>query len=880
MRLGLPATVDHVPRGARHECSVSLAKCLRRVLDDPSCSDHWATLLAFAPSVLVKPTRGGQAGNLTKLVKNRASSFSGVGSIQAPAPARARKLDDKESNVARLVSSKMEQGNFKAAVRIACSDESLAPNNSETLKSLLDKHPASPGDRRKIQNSLASNLSVSSTDVRKAIKSFPCGSAGGPDGLKPQHLKDLINDLNASDALLALITDFVNLLLSGECPGDVRPILFGGSLTALSKKDGGVRPIAVGCVFRRLVAKCANSFASDALANYLAPRQLGVGVRGGAEAAAHAARKFLQASSGDTVLVKLDFRNAFNTLRRDCILESVRSKVPDIFNFCKLAYGDFSCLSFHGSEILSQEGCQQGDPLGPLLFSLTVHPILQSLRSDLILGYLDDLTLGGSLQVVKSDYDIIRHMSSELGLVLNEAKCECIVDSRLVPPEDLRDAFAGFALLEPIDAELLGAPLFVGRHLDKTLDKKVDDLKRAASRLPKLQAHDGLLILKNALSAPKLIYILRTSPCSGNQALVEFDATLRTSLTTIANCSLSDIAWTQATLPVSKGGLGIRSVAALAPSAYLASAAATRDLQLRLLPSDLIDGELDRALTIWSSRLSQPNPPVLLNAMRQAAWDAPVVAETVDTISRQIKDPYHMARWKAALDPHSGDWLNALPISSIGLRLNDEAVRVGVGIRLGSNLCTPHSCTCGELVDARGTHGLACRRNKGRLVRHSLLNDVVHRTLTKAGFPALKEPAGLLRTDGKRPDGCSLIPWQGGKCVAWDVTAPDTLARSYLPVTSLTTAAAAESAARKKAVKYSDISRTHLFVPIAVESLGPINSAGVDFLTTLGKLLSEKSGDPRETTFLFQRLSVINQRMNAAAITGCFPAGEVDPAST
>ena len=144
----------------------------------------------------------------------------------------------------------------------------------------------------------------------------------------------------------------------------------------------------------------------------------------------------------------------------------------------------------------------------------------------------------------------------------------------------------------------------------------------------------------------------------------------------------------------------------------------------------------------------------------------------------------------------------------------------------------------------------------------------------------MKEPAGLLRTDNNRPDGCSLIPWQGGKCVAWDVTAPDTLARSYLAETSLTTAAAAESASRKKVVKYINISRTHLFVPIAVESLGPINSAGVDFLCTLGKRLSDKSGDPRETSFLFQRVSIINQRMNVVTINGCFLAAEVDPSGS
>jgi len=40
----------------------------------------------------------------------------------------------------------------------------------------------------------------------------------------------------------------------------------------------------------------------------------------------------------------------------------------------------------------------------------------------------------------------------------------------------------------------------------------------------------------------------------------------------------------------------------------------------------------------------------------------------------------------------------------------------------------------------------------------------------------LKEPSGLLRTDGKRPDGVTLLPWKQGKCATWDVTVSDTLA--------------------------------------------------------------------------------------------------------
>jgi len=67
-----------------------------------------------------------------------------------------------------------------------------------------------------------------------------------------------------------------------------------------------------------------------------------------------------------------------------------------------------------------QEGTQQGDPLGPLLFSNTIQPLLNRLSSNLQLGYLDDLiTLGGPIDSVCRDVAEIREAGAEMGLVLS-----------------------------------------------------------------------------------------------------------------------------------------------------------------------------------------------------------------------------------------------------------------------------------------------------------------------------------------------------------------------------------------------------------------------------------------------------------------------------
>ena len=602
----------------------------------------------------------------------------------------------------------------------------------------------------------------------------------------------------------------------------------------------------------------------------LRPRQLGVGVSGGAEAAVHVARQFLDKIEPGQAMFKIDFKNAFNSLRRDTMLETVRQNVPEIYNFCWLSYATPSELMYAGRLISSSEGNQQGDNLGALLFSLTVHPILTALESDIVMGYLDDFSGCGSLDAVARDVALLERLAAEMGLSLNVSKCEIIT---LDPPESLPGALQDFVYLSPGEASLLGAPILTGTAMDAILEKKCSELRYAISRFSLITAHDALLILKNAMGACKLLYIMRASPCSDHRILVEFDGLMRFALSGITNCDVTEVCWIQASLPVASGGLGIRSVVMLAPSAFLASAAATLCLQEQLLPAGRLavpDRHRDSTLNIWSDRYHASEPPAS-DKIKQRKWDAASISKGIQILCEHYSEPFDKARLLACQAPHSGDWLNAWPITACGLRLNDETIRVAVGLRLGINLCSPHQCPCGVLVDARGTHGLSCRRSSGRIARHNALNDIVHRAFIKAGVQASKEPTGLVRSDGKRPDGATQIPWVLGRCLAWDVTIPDTMAASHLPKTSVIGGAAAETASERKTAKYAGILRTHDFCPVACETLGPINEAGLSLFKALGRRLTTVTGDPREGCFLLQRVSIIIQKGNAIAFGGSFP---------
>ena len=303
------------------------------------------------------------------------------------------------------------------------------------------------------------------------------------------------------------------------------------------------------------------------------------------------------------MVAKLDFTNAFNSIRRDSMLEAVALHAPEILQFCHSAYAKPTRLLYDNHTISSEEGVQQGDRLGPLLFCLTIQPILSSLTSKLLLGYLDDITVGGERESVAGDIERVRSEGEVVGLRLNVKKCKLITPTGVAPSQPI---FKDFIHLTPTQANLLGAPLLEGPAMDGALTTRCDDLRRATDRLCKISAHDALIILRSSFSAPKLLHTLRSSPCWSNPALATFDSLVKSALCKITNNALPEHSWIQASLPVRDGGLRIRSVVSLAPSAFLASAASTRDLQSPILCSSNVspvpeDPSVESTFTVWKT---------------------------------------------------------------------------------------------------------------------------------------------------------------------------------------------------------------------------------------------------------------------------------------
>ena len=361
---------------------------------------------------------------------------------------------------------------------------------------------------------------------------------------------------------------------------------------------------------------------------------------------------YLNHLPNEKAMLKVDFRNAFNSIRRDKMLKAVEQYVPDLLPFVFSAYSSPSILLWNGVQILSAKGIQQGDPLGPMLFCLTIQELLSSLSSEFIVFYLADGTIGGNLADLQADFQRIEDQGQALGLYLNVDKSELIsCDESAVTA--VLSAFPGLQFIRTHQLTLLGSPLGQGA-MDICLGVQLHQLKTIGEHLCHLQTHDAITIFRHSFSIPKLLHILCTSRAFTSPLLVSWNNLLMSIVSRITNINfrMGDSSWLQATLPVKSGGLGFRSASNLAPSAFLASADGASEVMQRLLPANLSSypyHEKDSALSAWKGDLPTEIPlPTSLS--HQKSWDKPKVDHCLTlsypAVKIQCPDP---SSWQ--LDP-------------------------------------------------------------------------------------------------------------------------------------------------------------------------------------------------------------------------------------
>ena len=154
-----------------------------------------------------------------------------------------------------------------------------------------------------------------SRNVRSAKK----GAAAGPSGMTCDHLQPLL-DSNPDMHLLFVVGE---LFSRGQIPHDIVQLVKLGRMTALRKKDGGVRGIVAGEVIRRLVARTIAQQLNSAAAAATAPFQYALTTRAGCECVSHALQAICELDENATV-TSIDGVSACDTIsRRAMLLERV-----------------------------------------------------------------------------------------------------------------------------------------------------------------------------------------------------------------------------------------------------------------------------------------------------------------------------------------------------------------------------------------------------------------------------------------------------------------------------------------------------------------------------------------------------------------------------
>ena len=207
------------------------------------------------------------------------------------------------------------------------------------------------------------------------MRSFPKASACGPSGPRIQHLLDAA-EVHLPTPICPSLREVVCLLASGRAPVEVAEFLAGGSIVALIKNipncPHDIRPIAVGEALRWLTSKCLCILTKAKAAEYFEGYQIGVACPGGSEIIVHGLRDCIEKhwNDEDFVTLKTDFQNAFNIVSRQALLEECHAHFrPELLPWASWCYGQL----FHPMGTISSEtGVQQGDPLGPLFFCISL----------------------------------------------------------------------------------------------------------------------------------------------------------------------------------------------------------------------------------------------------------------------------------------------------------------------------------------------------------------------------------------------------------------------------------------------------------------------------------------------------------------------------
>ena len=550
-------------------------------------------LFCILPVMLLRKPRGqGKVGRdelshrFDKFARGQWATMLQEAQVASRQEGQAQRLrtEDTPGRRAEAACQKVKLGEVSRA-RMCLTGASLAPGTEETYDAMQNRRPQEVV-RNIPQNILEFELDtpvqVDQKVFLKCLKNAPRGSSPGPGGCTHEHLRILVDDVDTMELLFEAVTS----LAQARVPVTISRALMSARLTALKKADGGVRGIATGCTFRRLVARTlARQFAKD-FEEECAPFQYALSTRAGTDCVGHFLRAATDTDPQATIL-SVDGIGAYDHVLRAAMLGRLARmpKARAILPFVRLSYAspsEYSWVDDTGrSRIVHQaEGGEQGDPLMPLLFSVGIQDALEEVARSLQAGeqlcaYLDDVYLLCQPDRVVTLFEILSEsMFTVAGIRLHQGKTKAWNRAGAIPEDGAR---LGAEAWQKEGITVLGTPIGSTQFVLEKIEARITEERRlwdAIPAVPDLQCAWQILVQS---ANPRANHTLRTLPPSLAQVYGEaHDAGIwNTVVAIMQGLPGSDIQITEAqqvaTLPMRMGGLGLRSATRCPEAAYWAS---------------------------------------------------------------------------------------------------------------------------------------------------------------------------------------------------------------------------------------------------------------------------------------------------------------------
>eukprot|EP00731_Ephydatia_muelleri_P001545 Em0001g1545a len=790
---------------------------------------------------------------------------------------RQRQQENNERKVKNSVALAREGLLGKACQ--ALTSAGIAPNNNETWELIQSKHPKGPPPNPPAPSTPPIPILCKDFNIAMVLRSFPKSTACGPSGLRIQHLLDTA-EVPLQFPISSSLRDIVNLLASGKVPVSVSRHLAGGSLTALVKGKPGlppdIRPIAVGEALRRLTGKCLCAVLKSKASEFFAPFQFGVACPAGAEKVIHGLRHCIEEhwEEEDFVVLKIDMCNAFNLVSRQALLDECAFHFPDLLPWASWCYGQQPLLQHPLGTVTSEVGVQQGDPLGPMFFSLVLHKLVSAIATDedtakllFHAWYLDDGVVAGPKQSVLHALTIIQELGPPLGLVINPSRCE------LYSQNDMSVFSSQMKQSNMPHLEILGSPIGDTIFCANVVSQKCAQASQLLSQIEEVGSVDpqvALLLLRMCGAFSKMVHLARSTPPSlVAEGFRYFDNDVRHCFASCTGVDTSDDAWEQAQLSLSRGGLGFRRLSKHSPACYIASVCMSG---LFSAPQQHLLQSIDDF-----NHCIPPSKAISFESLTNTPSSQKALSgELEDELFRQLLSKSSVpdrARLLSVSSPHASAWLSVVPSPGLNLHLEPAEFQaaiqwwLGIGVAHGS-LC-PH---CPHSLDPLGHHALTCKHGGDVINRHNRLRDVFAESCRRACIGVQVEAGSGLGRDEHhtRPADVLATNWMLGKPAAFDFAVTSPLNSSTLHEASVTAGSAAHATEARKH-QANDVKCAELgwvSIPVVVETYGCWGTEAKWALSQLASRLAMRLNSPKSTTTasLYGRLSITLVRANVRAL--------------